>query len=167
MTGIGVEIKSRDFKCPNCHESFSIRVTSLHDGENPDSMNTGIYIVRGNKSFNSDIPEVTWSGLIRSFKHPALGEFKVVKEAEGTAPWGNHVKAELNESMGTRTILVSLPEQDGRVIAAFNGSLWEIWVTPKGEIQVVFPDRSDINGYPPNQYLFLSSNENLRLRGHS
>lgn len=160
MEDVQQEIKSKDFKCPNCHETLSIRVTSLDDGGHPDSMNTGIYVVRERTKHNPSILAVSWKGLIRSFKHPALGEFKVVREAEGTAPWGNQVKAELNESRGTRTILVSLPELDGRVIAAFNGSLWEIWVTPKGEVHVVIPDKRDKNGYPPDQYLWLSADKN-------
>lgn len=156
MENVQHEIKSRDFKCPNCRESLLVRVTSLDDGNNPDSMNTGVYIVRENTKLNSNVPAVTWNGLIRTFRHPTLGEFKVVNEAKGTAHWGGfQVKAEINESMGMKTILISLPQLDGRVIATLSSSAWEIWVTPMGEVHVVIPDKRSKDGYPPNQYLWL------------
>jgi len=98
---------------------------------------------------------VLWKGLIRSFK-TETGEFKVVKEAEGLAPWGDPIKAELHESEFEidSSILVSLPKQDGRVLAILSAHDWEIWVTPKNEIHVVRPARK--HPYPPDEYLCLT-----------
>lgn len=158
------ELKFKEFKCPSCHEALLVRVTSLVDGQAPDALNTGIYFVKGNRELGSDISAVTWNGLVRTFKHSTLGEFKVVKEAKGVAPWGGQIKAEINESMDVKTIIISLPHLDGRIIATLSGSLWEIWVTPGGEIHVVIPDKRSKDGYPPDQYLWLSANIRTLVR---
>lgn len=98
--------------------------------------------------------DLKWSGLIDTFNVEDLGEFKVVKTAEGIAPWGSKIKAELHESEIGSSVLVSLPELGGRNLAILNGRTWEIWVTPRNEIHVVRP-LSGIK-YPPDEYLWLT-----------
>jgi len=92
---------------------------------------------------------------LRSF-NSEIGEFKVVKEAWGPAPWGGTIKAELLELEIGNSILVSLPELGNRALAMLNGNLWEIWVTPRNEIHVVRRDFRTENGFPPDEYLFLA-----------
>ena len=81
-------------------------------------------------------PDVKWEGLIRTIKTDR-GEYKVVKKAEGIAPWGSPIKAERTESEMDNSVLISLPEQKGWLLAVLNGTNWEIWITPSGELHVV------------------------------
>ncbi|MEM4727265.1 MAG: hypothetical protein QXD04_03320 [Candidatus Bathyarchaeia archaeon] len=105
-----------------------------------------------------DRQKVKWKGLIRSFNIEGVGEYKVVREAEGIAPWGSRIKAEQHKSEEDCSILLSLPEQRGRLLAVLNGLLWEIWVTPKNEIHVVRAGAWYPPGvmYPPDEYLWLT-----------
>jgi len=99
-------------------------------------------------------PKVLWDGLIETFVEEGVGEYKVVRKAEGIAPWGSTIKAELQESEISKNILISLPEQNGLILAILDGRLWEIWITPKDEIHVV-RSKPGIR-YPPDEYLMLT-----------
>lgn len=84
----------------------------------------------------TDKPDVKWEGLIRTIKADN-GEYKVVRKAEGMAPWGSPIKAERNESEMDNSILISLPEQKNWHLAILDGTKWDIWITPSGELHVV------------------------------
>ena len=99
---------------------------------------------------------VRWEGLIRSFRVEDMGEFKVVRKAEGKAPWGGRIEVEVHETEIDYSIIVSLPEQGGRILALLDANDWEIWITPRNEIHVVRPNRKLPNGYPPTEYLMLT-----------
>jgi len=99
-------------------------------------------------------PKVKWTGLIDTFMVKGVGEYKVVREAKGIAPWGSIIKAELSESEIDRSILISLPEQNGFLLAILDGLMWEIWITPRDEIHIVRPMTE--TRYPPEEYLTLT-----------
>ncbi len=102
-------------------------------------------------------PKIEWDDLIRTFEDLNGKEYKVVKRAEGIAPWGQKIIAELHISeFDERSILVSLPEQGGRNLAILNGRTWEIWVTHKDEIHIVQPTPQSPTGFPPDEYLWLT-----------
>ena len=84
----------------------------------------------------TDKPNVKWEGLIRTIK-TEMGEYKVVRKAEGIAPWGSPIKAERDESEMDNSILISLPEQNDLLLAILDGTKWLILITPSGELHVV------------------------------
>jgi hypothetical protein len=98
--------------------------------------------------------QVRWDGLIETFTEEGVGEYKVVQKAEGLAPWGSTIKAELQKSELSNDVLISLPEQNGFLLAILDGNAWEIWVTPRGQIHVVRP--KPVIRYPPDEYLTLT-----------
>lgn len=63
-----------------------------------------------------------------------VGTVKVVKSALGLSSIGK-VKA---ETIGN-DIVVSLPDQEDRILAILARGEWQIWVTPKKEIHLVKP----------------------------
>lgn len=99
-------------------------------------------------------PKVRREGLINKFAVEGVGEFKVVRKAEGIALWGSTIKAELHESELSTDILISLPEQGGQLLSILDGRAWEIWITPENQIHVVRP--SHRIRYPPDEYLSLT-----------
>lgn len=101
-------------------------------------------------------PRVRWDGLIETFNVEGEGEYKVVRVAEGVAPWGSTIRAELFESEFGVDVLVLLPEQGDLLLAVLDGREWEIWVTPKGGIHVSHIDPH--MRYPPGEYLILTGN---------
>ena len=98
--------------------------------------------------------KIKWFGLIKHRNDVDGKEIKVVKCAEGVAPWGSRIKAELSEDdFGSSTILISLPEQDGRILAMLDGNRWEIWIKETNEIHIVYPIPEQ--NYIPDEYLMI------------
>lgn len=109
-------------------------------------------------------PNVKWEGLIRTIKADKE-EYKVVRKAEGIAPWGSPIKAERHESEIDNSIVITLPEQKNWHLAILDGTKWEIWITPSGELHVVKTYResatAEANEYYrthaiANEYLMLT-----------
>lgn len=98
--------------------------------------------------------QVKWKGLINKFTVKGEGTYLVVKYAEGRAPWGSLVSAEVCDTGLGADLIISLPEQDDRILAVLNGEEWEIWITPRGELHVVKPN--PITKHPPEEYIILS-----------
>jgi hypothetical protein len=99
-------------------------------------------------------PKVRWEGIIDTFTVEGVGEYKVVRKAEGMAVWGSTIKAELHKSEMSNDVLISLPEQNGFLLAILDGNIWEIWITPNNEIHVVRPNPT--TRHPPEEYLILT-----------
>jgi hypothetical protein len=99
-------------------------------------------------------PKVRFEGILDTFTVQGVGEYKVVRKAEGTAVWGSVVKAELYKSEMTNDVLISLPEQSNFLLAVLDGNAWQIWITPNNQIHVVRPNPR--TRYPPEEYLVLT-----------
>lgn len=98
--------------------------------------------------------------LFRIEETKILQGAKCVRWAIGIAPWGGKIKAEIVEN-DPSTIMISLPELDGRPLAMLSSKQWEIWVTNRNEIHVVNRFRKD-NGQRipiPDEYIFLTKDE--------